>query len=94
MGETGKVVDICLLTVGTTTGFANIENILGIIILAIQLVWLVTKLIVKIINTVKNKKSLETLDDDVGSVINHLEIFKDNQKLDEVDIENGHNDKE
>ena len=94
MGETEKVVDVCLLTVGTATGLANFEHILGIIILVIQLAWLLTKLIVKIINTIKNNENLDTLDDDVGSVIGQLEIFKDTQISNEVDIENEHNDNE
>lgn len=94
MGETEKVVDVCLLTIGTATGFANIEHILGIIILIIQLAWLFTKLIVKIVYTIKHNENLEILDDDVGSVINHLKSLKDTQNLNEVDIENEFNDNE
>lgn len=94
MGETEKIVDVCLLTVGTVTGLANIEHILGIIILVIQLAWLLTKLIVKIVNAIKNNESLDTLDDDVGSVVGQLEIFKDNLNPNEVDIENEYNDNE
>lgn len=94
MGEAEKLVDVCLLTVGTATGLANIEHILGIIILVIQLAWLLTKLIVKIVNAIKHNKSLDTLDPDVGSVIGHLENFKNTKNPNEVDIENGHDDKE
>lgn len=94
MGEIEKVVDVCLLTAGTATGIANIEHILGIIILVIQLAWLLTKLIVKIVNTIKHNENLDALDDDVGSVIGQLEIFKDTKISDEVDIENEHNDNE
>lgn len=94
MGETEKVVDVCLLTVGTATGLANIEHILGIIILVIQLAWLITKLVVKIVNTVKNNESLDTLDDDVGSVIGQMEIFKDSLNSGEEFIENERHDTE
>lgn len=94
MGETEKVVDVCLLTVGTATGLANIEHILGIIILVIQLAWLITKLVVKIVNTVKNKENLDTLDDDVGSVIGQMEIFKDSLNSGEEFIENEWHDTE
>lgn len=86
-------IDGYLLTVGTITGLANIENILGIIILVIQLVWIITKLVVKIIKTIKNDEPLETLDDDVGSVIGQLSEFNDILNSDEVDT-NEHNDKE
>ena len=94
MGETEKVVDVCLLTVGTATGLANIEHILGIIILVIQLAWLLTKLIVKTVIAIKHNESLDNLDDDVGSVIGHLKSIKDIQNSNEVDIENEHRDKE
>lgn len=94
MGETEKVVDSCLLIVGTATGLANIEHILGIIILVIQLAWLLTKLIVKIINTINNNESLDNLDDDVGSVIDQLDIFKDTLKSDEENTENERHDSE
>lgn len=94
MGETEKIVDVSLLTIGTATGLANIEHILGIIILIIQLAWLSTKLIVKIINTIKHNKNLDILDDDVSSVIGHLENIKATKNSKEVDIENEHNDNE
>ena len=94
MGESEKAVDSFLLVVGTATGLANIEHILGIIILVIQLAWLVTKLVVKIVNTVKNNESLDTLDDDVGSVIGQMEIFKDSLNSGEEFVENERHDTE
>ena len=94
MGETEKVVDVCLLTVGTATGLANIEHILGIIILVIQLAWLLTKLLVKIVIAIKHNENLDNLDDDVGSVISHLETIKCIKNSNEVDIENEHNGNE
>lgn len=94
MGETEKVVDACLLAIGTATGLANIEHILGIIILAIQLAWLLTKLIVKIFNTIMHNESLDNLDDDVGSVIGQIGMFKDALKSGEETIENEQHDNE
>lgn len=90
MGETEKVVDVCLLTVGTVTGLANIEHILGIIILIIQLAWLLTKLVVKIFYTIKHNESLDILNDDVGSVIGSLKDIKDTLNSMEVTKENEH----
>lgn len=94
MGEMEKIVDGCLLGFGTVTGLANIEHILGIIILVIQIAWIMTKLVFKIINTIKNNESLNSLDDDVGSAINQIDNIKDSLKSGEDIIENEYNDNE
>lgn len=94
MNNTENIVDGCLLTVGTVTGLANIEHILGIIILVIQLAWIITKLVVKIVTTIKTEQPLDELDDDVGSVVGQLSIFKDTLDISEVDTENEYHDNE
>ena len=94
MKITENIVDGCLLTVGTVTGLANIEHILGIIILVIQLTWLLIKLIVKIVRAIKGNKPLENLNDDVGSVIGKISDFRDTLNNSEVDTENEHNNKQ
>ena len=94
MNNTENIIDGCLLTVGTVTGLANIEHILGIIILVIQLAWIITKLVVKIVKAIKSDVPLEELDDDVGSVVGQLSVFKDTLDNSEVDVENEyHNNK-
>ena len=70
-----SIIDTVLLTIGSTYSLANIEHILGIIILVIQLAWIMCKLVVKIINTIKSKQPLETCDKDVGSVIDTIVDF-------------------
>ena len=94
MRESEKIVDVCLLTIGTATGLANIEHILGIIILAIQIAWLFTKFIVKVFNTIKNNESLDILDDDVGSVIGSLKNVQSTLNFMEEAEENEHNSTE
>lgn len=94
MRDAEKIVDVCLLTVGTVTGLANIEHILGIIILVIQLAWLLTKFIVKVFNTLKNNESLDILDDDVGSVINSLKNVQSTLNFMEESDKNEHNSTE
>lgn len=78
MTKATDVVDYGLLAVGSWWSLANIEHILGIIILVIQLVWLLTKLIVKIVRTVKNNKPLNVHDNDVKAVIDIIEDVQDN----------------
>lgn len=88
MGNTEKVIDVCMLSVGGIYSLANIEHILGIIILVIQLVWIFSKLVAKIINTIKRKENLDTLDADVGSVIGSLSDIKDSLSKKGDDEEN------
>ena len=53
-----NVFDGCLLTISTTYSLANIEQILGIIILIIQILWISSRLTIKIIEKHREKKSL------------------------------------
>lgn len=85
MKNVENVVDVAMLTVGSTYSLANIEHILGVIILIIQLTWILTKLIVKIVNTAKSNGSLDALDKNVDDVIEKLEDIKENIDSDEVD---------
>ena len=91
MCETEKVIDVCLLTIGTATGLANIEHILGIIILVIQLLWIVVKLLIKIVRTLKNKKRLDMRDIDIGSVVDIIDDIKDELNSNEEDKDNERN---
>ena len=93
MGNLEKIIDGCLLTIGTATGLANIEHILGIVLLVIQLLWFIVKLLIKIVNSLKNKKRLDMRDIDVGSVINIIDDIKDELNSTEGDTENGRYDK-
>lgn len=65
MDKVNGLLDIILVAAGTITGIANIEQVLGVVILGVQAAWLLVKLIVKIIQQIKSNKPLESLDDDV-----------------------------
>lgn len=77
MNNPEKVFDGVLITLGTITGIANIEHILGIIILIIQIAWICIKIAMKIITTIKEKKDFSSIDSEVNSAINDLQGIKD-----------------
>lgn len=77
-------IDTCLITVGSIYSLANIEHILGIIILCIQLAWIISKFVVKLYNKIKNKEPLEDLNDDVNNIIGSIEDIRDALDDDEV----------
>ena len=79
MSTTEKIVDSCLLSIGSVYSIANVESILGIIILILQVAWLLTKLITKIYKTVKYGGDLESLNDDVSHIVDVLEGFTNDQ---------------
>lgn len=88
MGNTEKIIDTCLLTTGSIYSLANIEHILGIIILIIQLLWIMIKLVVKIVNTIKKKESLNLLDDDFSSAIGSLSDIMTSLNSDDKEVDN------
>lgn len=77
MSDIKNYIDYGLLALGTTYSLANIETILGIIILSIQAAWLLTKLVLKIVHAIKNKLPIECLDDDVSIFIDKVADLKD-----------------
>lgn len=89
MGNTEKVVDTCLLSVGSAYSLANIEQTLGIIILALQLGWLLTKLVLKIITIVKNKGNILEAEDEFEDVIEKLEDIATSKNPNKETAEDG-----
>lgn len=83
MNKTSNIVDYSLIILGTSYSLQNIESLLGIIILSIQIIWLLFKFVVKLINVLKNKQSLDTLDNDVKDLIH---------KIEEITTKEGEND--
>ena len=77
MKSSEPVVDSVLLLVGGAYSLANIEHILGIIILVIQISWILAKLINKFVTVYKTKSDLSTLDGDVNNVIGTLTDIRD-----------------
>lgn len=83
MNKISNIVDYSLIILGTSYSLQNIESLLGIIILSIQIIWLLFKFVVKLINVLKNKQSLDTLDNDVKDLIH---------KIEEITTKEGEND--
>lgn len=54
-------IENALIALGSAIGFANIETIMGIILLSVQLVIILTKTIVKFVNFIKLKKINEAI---------------------------------
>lgn len=65
MSKTEKFIDGFLLTVGSGYSLTNIKEILGIIILFIQLIWILSKIAAKIINKSNNSKGSDEVNEDV-----------------------------
>lgn len=84
MNNVKNVVDYSLIAVGSVISFANIETILGIVLLIIQISWLLTKLIYKIVITINKKGNLDELDKEVTDITEVIEtIIEENQDGDE-----------
>lgn len=84
MKDSTDVFEYLSIVIGSAYGIVNIKNILGIIILVIQLVWLLVKFITKIVEHIKNKKPLENLDGNVTEIIDKTQEVID--ALDKGDI--------
>lgn len=73
-----NTIDYALLLLGTTWSLDNIESILGIIVLAIQILWLLAKFIVKLVQVAKTStienvtENLDKLDSDVSEIIDSI----------------------
>ena len=79
MAKVSEVIDGLLLATGSGYALANIQNALGIAILVIQLAWITTKFVVKLVHKLKNKETdLADLDKDITNVIGSLEDISAN----------------
>lgn len=63
-----NVIDNVLLVFGFTYALSDIENILGIIILCIQIIWLFSKFFIRVYTKIKNKDY-----DSIGKDVEDLE---------------------
>ena len=84
MKDINAIVDTTLLTVGTVYSLDNLDHILGIIIMVLNIVWLLTKLVVKVVNTIKSRGNLDELDDEVEGIVDILEENLDKRNQEEV----------
>lgn len=101
MGNKTELVDVSMLTIGTWYGLENIEQILGIIILVIQLAWLLIKLGCAIYRKIKNKEDLSTLDGNVseaigivGEIIDRIDDMQEEKNDEQKEVNDGQCDKQ
>ena len=79
MKNTG-VVDYAMIAAGTLYSLANIEQILGIVLLIIQLVWIITKFVYKIYTAIKKEENLDDYDDEYDELIGNIEDIIEDDK--------------
>lgn len=72
-----NTIDNILIALGATWSLANIQTLLGIIVLVFQILWLTFKLIVKIINKIKTKGNLDDLDTEVDKITDKINSIGD-----------------
>lgn len=72
-----RTVDTLLLTMGTAYSLANIEQVLGIIILVLQIGWILTKLTLKVIHKVRNKEPLNDIGKTFTEAIEDVTTIKE-----------------
>ena len=81
-----EIVDYTLLTLGTTYSIANIESVLGIVILMFQLGWILTKTVCRIYKAFKSGKPAEEIaTETVSAVIDFVDGFEEVMSAVEVD---------
>lgn len=78
MKDATKTVDFLLMATGFTYGYANIEQILGIIILIIQIIWFLLKIIVKVKDIANGGITTEEVDELKEELDEFVEEVKSN----------------
>lgn len=76
MKNASQIMDTTLMATGTIFGLANIEHILGVVLLIIQIAWFMTKLILASYKSIKEGESLDEHDDEVDEFIDTLNGIK------------------
>lgn len=75
MSKINATIDSLFLVIGTGYSLVNIQTILGIVVLCLQIVWIITKIVVKVIKKVKAGEDISALDDEVDDVIGIIEHY-------------------
>lgn len=79
-------IDTTLITIGTAYSIANIEQILGLAIMLIQIIWLISKLIYKIYTTIKSKSFKDSDIDEIEDIVDDvIDVYEDIINKDEND---------
>lgn len=70
-----NIVEDVLIGFGITVSLIDIQQVLSIILLVLNVGWLLTKLVLKIVEHVK-KKQYDQIDDDIKETIDGIEEIK------------------
>ena len=77
MQKAAPWIDTAMITIGISYSLDNIRSILGIAILALQVLWILFKLVIRIINAIKKPSDLDNSDDAFNDAIGKLtDIFE------------------
>lgn len=79
--QNSNYVDAFLITLGTGFGIAEIETILGIVLLVFDIIWILSKCIVKVYSAIKEKK-YHDIPDTIKETRDELENLKDGDNHD------------
>lgn len=71
-----KMIDTFLTTIGLTYGLAQIHEILGIVILVLNICWMISRLAYNIYVKTKNK-DFKGIEEDVNKTLEDLSNIKD-----------------
>ena len=81
-------IDTFMTTIGLTYGLAQIHEILGIVILVLDICWMLTRLGLNIYTKIKNK-DFKGIEEDVNKTLDDLSSIKDSIEQKEKEKEDG-----
>lgn len=82
------MIDTFMTTIGLTYGLAQIQEILGIVILVLNIAWMLTRLGYNIYIKFKNK-DFKGIEEDVNKTLDDLSSIKDSIEQKEKEKEDG-----
>ena len=82
------IIDTFMTTIGLTYGLAQIHEILGIVILVLNIGWMLTRLGYNIYTKIKNK-DFKGIEEDVNKTLDDLSSIKDSIEQKEKEKEDG-----
>lgn len=91
--QTENTIDTALISIGSVYSLTNIREILGIIILCIQIIWFTLKIFFKIYRSIKNKHPLDLTNDDINELTKTHHLVNENFDNEEVRNVEEHSEK-
>lgn len=94
MQKVAPWIDTAMITIGISYSLDNIRTVLGITILALQLLWILFKLIIRLINAIKNPSNLDKSDTAFDDAIGSLTDIYDKLPKEKEEKKNGSTEKQ